>query len=337
MGYKIALLLTAVWVLTGCQSLNVRHPYPLAAESDLVGKIRTVRSRTEDTLPDLARRYNLGYEEIVAANPDVDPWLPGSGTRIVLPLQFVLPDAPREGIVINLATMRLFYFPTPGSAGERQTVITHPIGIGRTGWATPTGTTKITRKDADPPWRVPASIRREHARKGDPLPAVVPPGPDNPLGRHVLRLSMPSYLIHGTNMPYGVGMRVSHGCMRLYPEDIEQLYHRVPIDTPVNIVNQPLLVGYHGGTLYLEAHSPLEDDRRNWNKRLRRQLGEALDSYGIDPDTVDWDRVDQLTDIGQGLPVPILENDPPLDDITAEKPILARLEAAKDLLRPLFD
>ena len=173
----------------------------------------------EDTLPDIARRFNLGYEEIARANPGVDPWVPGEGREIVLPTQFVLPAAPREGLVINLAQLRVFYFPKV-KEGEPQTVITHPIGIGKVGWQTPEGTTKVTGKRKNPTWFPPASVRKEHKEAGDPLPSKVPPGPDNPLGAHMMTLGWPSYLIHGTNKPYGVGLRSSHGCIRFYPEDI---------------------------------------------------------------------------------------------------------------------
>ena len=184
--------------------------FPLSPNSDVVGELRIIIAKHEDTLSDLARRHNLGYNEIVDANPTVDPWLPGAGTPIVLPTQFVLPNAARQGIVLNVATMRLFYYP-PTKPGEQTVVITHPIGIGKEGWSTPLGTTQVVAKQKDPAWNVPVSIREEHAKKGDPLPAIVPPGPDNPLGQFAMRLGLPSYLIHGTNKPYGIGMRVSHG------------------------------------------------------------------------------------------------------------------------------
>jgi len=173
-------------------------------------------ARYEDTIPDIARRFNLGFDEVARANPGVDPWLPGEGTRIILPTQFVLPDAPPEGIVINVAALRFFYFPKPDKDGQR-VVITYPIGIGKVGWATPIGKTKVVSKRKDPYWTPPASVRKEHAAEGDPLPARVPPGPDNPLGNRAMNLGWPSYLIHGTNKPAGVGLRASHGCIRMYP------------------------------------------------------------------------------------------------------------------------
>lgn len=239
----------------------------------VVGAPQIVYANDENTLSDLAREYGLGYDEIVAANPDADPWLPGDGTPVLLPTQYVVPDVPREGIVLNMASKRLFYFPEMPE-GQPQAVMTYPIGIGRVGWETPLGTTQVVSKATNPHWYVPASVRREHAELGNPLPSVVPPGPDNPLGTHVLKLEMPGYLIHGTNQPYGVGMRVSHGCVRLYPENIELLYSLIAVGEPVQIVNEPYLLGRNNGELYFEAHLPLEDDTASPAERLDMLLKE---------------------------------------------------------------
>lgn len=230
-----------------------------SAEDAVIGEMQVVFTTEENTFSDLAREYGLGYDELVAANPDVDPWLPGANTPVLLPTQFVLPDVPREGIVLNIASKRLFYFPEVAE-GEMQTVLTYPIGIGRVGWETPLGSSAVIAKARDPSWYVPASVRREHEELGDPLPSIVPPGPENPLGKFVLKLDLPGYLIHGTNQPYGVGMRVSHGCVRLYPENIEPLYALVGLGESVRIINQPYLAGRDGGEWYFEAHTPLEDD-----------------------------------------------------------------------------
>jgi len=227
-------------------------------EQSVIGELQIVFTGADDTFSDLAREYGLGYDELVHANPGIDPWLPAPGTPVLLPTQYVLPATARRGIVLNIAAKRLFYFPEM-EEGERQEVLTFPIGIGRVGWETPIGSAKVIQKARDPHWWVPASVRKEHAEEGDPLPAVVPPGPDNPLGRHVLKLDMPGYLIHGTNQPYGVGMRVSHGCVRLYPENIDTLYSLAAIGTDVTIVNQPYLLGRRGGQVFFESHPPLED------------------------------------------------------------------------------
>jgi L,D-transpeptidase ErfK/SrfK len=231
----------------------------LFADSDVVGKSQIILAEYEDTFIKLARQYNLGYEELVQANPSVDPWLPGEGTEIVLPTHFVLPKVPRQGIVINLPELRLYYYPD----GDSGRVITHPISIGRMEWGTPLGRSEIVSKTLNPTWYPPESIRQEHAADNRPLPKVVPPGPDNPLGKHALRLSLPGYLIHGTNKPSGLGMRVTHGCIRMFPEDIEALFENVPVGTPVRIVNQPYKIGWTNDGFYLEAHPPLDQESVN--------------------------------------------------------------------------
>lgn len=269
-------------------------------ETDVVGQVQVLVAKKEDTLPEIARRYGLGYEEIVGANPGIDPWLPKEGARVVLPTQFILPSGPREGIVLNLATMRLFYFPKT-VAGKPAVVITHPIGIGRVGWSTPTGETEVLAKARDPSWYVPASVRKEHEEAGDPLPAIVRPGPDNPLGRFAIRLGIPGYLIHGTNKPFGVGMRVSHGCIRLYPEDILRLFEQVPKGTSVRIVNEPYQLGWLEGKLYLEAHTPLEDDQTDATLRLANLLANQL---GEDHD-IDFDKARNAIEKPLGVPVAI--------------------------------
>ena len=264
----------------------------------VIGAPQIVYTDAENTLSDLAREYGLGYDEIVAANPDVDPWLPGERTPVLLPTQYIVPDVPREGIVLNIAAKRLFYFPQVAE-GHPQTVLTYPIGIGRVGWETPVGTTEVVSKAVDPHWFPPASVREEHAEMGDPLPSVVPPGPDNPLGSHVIKLAMPGYLIHGTNQPYGVGMRVSHGCVRLYPENIELLHSLVETGEAVRIVNEPYLLGWRNGELYFEAHAPLEDDTIPAAERLDALLQEAGETAGLSKR--DADHIRSLASIATGV------------------------------------
>lgn len=265
----------------------------------IIGAIQVIETRYEDTFVEIARAYNLGFDELVDANPGVDPWLPGEGTQIILPTRFILPDAPREGIVINLASKRLFYYLDPDENGERA-VVTYPIGIGQTGSATPVGVTTVTSKASDPVWFVPASIRAEYAAEGTPLPPRVMPGPDNPLGSHVLVLGLPSYLIHGTNRPAGVGMRVSHGCVRLYPENIELLYSLVPKGETVRIINEPYLLGWRNGELYFEAHAPLEDDTIPAGERLSALLQIAADEAGLSDG--DADHIRSLASTANGVP-----------------------------------
>ncbi|HEX7081938.1 MAG TPA: L,D-transpeptidase family protein [Gammaproteobacteria bacterium] len=273
--------------------------YLLPKGHDVIGEVRYVTARYEDTFVALARQYDLGYEELKDANPGVDAWLPGEGTRIVLPTQYVLPRAPREGIVVNVAELRLYYYP----ADAPDKVFTYPISIGRLDWTTPLGKTTVVDKARNPTWYPPESIREEHAARNDPLPAVVPPGPDNPLGKHALYLGIPGYLIHGTNRPSGVGMRVTHGCVRMFPEDIEALFARVPIGTPVRIVNQPYKAGWsEGGELYLEAHPPLaeEVEAGRWTlTELTREFVAATEERAA---RVDWGLAESVMRDALGMP-----------------------------------
>lgn len=224
---------------------------------DVIGAVSTTVARYEDTLVEIARRHGLGYHDIVKANPDVDVWLPGEGTRIVLPTRFVLPPGPREGLVLNLAEYRMYYYPET-APGETPVVMTYPMSIGRQDWETPIGITRIIAKAVNPTWYPPQSVREEHAAEGRPLPSVVPPGPDNPLGAFAMRLSLPGYLIHSTNRPAGVGMRVTHGCIRMFPEDIEFLFSKVDLKTKVRIINEPIKLGWSGDELVIEVHPVLE-------------------------------------------------------------------------------
>ncbi len=296
------------------------HEFEFDPESDqVIGTLQVTRVQGEDTLSDIARRFNLGYEEIVRANPGVDPWLPGEGREIVLPTQFVLPDAPREGLVINLAQLRMFYFPK-AKEGEPRTVLTHPIGIGKVGWKTPEGTTKVTGKAKNPTWFPPASVRKEHAAAGDPLPSKVPPGPDNPLGAHMMTLGWPSYLVHGTNKPYGVGLRSSHGCVRFYPEDIALLYDKVPIGTKVTVVNQPFVFGWQGNALYIQAFPVLEDDEREHptaaetllNAAISDELWQQVKEHDA---VVDLELVNEIVANPRGIAMPVSAPEMSLDKL----------------------
>lgn len=272
---------------------------------DVIGGLRVVPAGDDETLIDLAKRYNYGYEEIRAANPSVDSWMLRTDTSVTLPGFRVLPMAPREGIVINVAEMRLYYYPKP-KPGQPATVETFPVSIGRGDWKTPIVTTKISGKVKDPSWTPPKSIRAEHAADGDPLPAFVAAGPDNPLGRYALRMTLPSYLLHGTNKQYGIGMQVTHGCMRLYPQDIERLYHEVPVGTTVRIIHQAYKAGWHQGQLYLEAHAPL-DGIPVEKLRDKTPMIEALTSATrtMEGYPIDWNQVDVLDMERSGVPAAV--------------------------------
>lgn len=311
--------LGAAFALAGCRTTGapVAVPQWLPERASVgapgYGRMETHVARREDTLLDLARDHGLGYTEIVAANPGVDPWLPGEGTRVVLPKAHLLPKAPRKGLLINLADQRLYRF---GAEGEL--IDSSPIGIGSEGRETPTGTTRVRAKRTDPTWYVPASIRRERPE----LPAAVPPGPDNPLGRHALYLDWPSYLIHGTNEPWGVGRRVSAGCIRLYPEEIARLYPEIEIGTSVRIVDQSVKLGWWQGDLVIEVHpNRRQTDELERSGRFEPALPEELErmvaeAAGDARARVDWSRVEQAGLERRGYPVPVLtgsseDDDPP--------------------------
>ena len=288
-------------VLAAAPSVADQFALPPAG-NDVVGELQRARTEAKDTLLDLARRHGLGYEEITNANPGVDAWLPGAGTEVVVPKRRLLPRAPREGIVINLPEHRLYWYP-PAAPGESRVVWTFPVSIGKMDWHTPLGTTRIVAKIKDPTWSPPKSVRDEHAKRGDILPAVVPAGPDNPLGRFAMRLGIPggAYLIHGTNRPAGVGMQVTHGCMRLYPEDIETLFGLVSVNTPVTIVNQPYKWGWHDGELLIEVHPPLQEDAVDppTLTDLTRLIVEATEEALL---PIDWIGAERVWREARGIP-----------------------------------
>jgi L,D-transpeptidase ErfK/SrfK len=242
--------------------------YSFDAKDTVVGRIKKHTVRPDESLIEIARNFGLGYNEIVEANPGLDAFVPGRGRKVVIPTSWVLPDIPSySGIVINLSELRLYYF---FDRERSHYVTTFPIGIGREGRDTPVGDFTVVQKIVHPAWYVPESIREENPD----LPAVVPPGPKNPLGSHALRLSLGTVLIHGTNKPWGVGRRVSHGCIRLYPEDIPGLFAAIPNGVKVMIVRQPIKVGVRGGRVYIEAHK--DDSADNADKAKEGYFEEAV-------------------------------------------------------------
>jgi L,D-transpeptidase ErfK/SrfK len=230
--------------ILACPSGSWARSYPLEPDQAAVGRVLSYTTRQQDTLLDIARTYDLGYTELVIANPGIDPWLPGAGKTVTIPAFFLLPDAPRQGIVVNLVKQRFYYYPPGG-----KTVETYPLGVGGEGRNTPLGVTRIVRKQAHPTWYPPPSILADEPD----LPKIVPPGPDNPMGDYALYLGWPTYAMHGTDKPYGVGRNVSHGCLRLYPEDIEQLFREVPVGTKVQVINEDAEWAWIGDDLYLSV------------------------------------------------------------------------------------
>jgi L,D-transpeptidase ErfK/SrfK len=229
-----------------------------------------IRSDQDETLLDVARRFLLGQTEIVRLNPNVDRWLVKEGVMVRIPNKRILPDTPHDGITLNLPEFRMYYYPQDQEEGSPQLVMSYAHGVGRQDWKTPLGKTSVVRKVKDPSWRPPESIRKEHAADGDILPTVVPPGPHNPLGAYALNLAIRGYLIHGTdiNKIFGIGMQITHGCIRMYPEDIEELYNSVKVGTRVYIVKQPIKVGWLNNVLYIEAHPDLEGEEMSQDRRF---------------------------------------------------------------------
>ena len=272
------------------------------ADESVIGRTAVYISRYEDTLLDIARRFRMGLAELRLVNPDVDIWLPGEGTPVRLPSRFILPDAPRSGVVINLPEMRIYYYPKGESV-----VHTWPISVGRVGWETPLGKTTIVRKKVRPTWYPPESIREEHAQYGDILPKVVGPGPDNPLGSHALYLGFPAYLIHGTNKPYSIGMRVSHGCIRMYPEHIAELFDLVEPGVSVTVLQQGVKAGWSGNTLYLEVHPTAgvpEEEARPSMADVISSLLAAIPAQDM-PAVLDWKMVEEALATANGVPVAV--------------------------------
>lgn len=286
--------------------------------SNIVGQIRVVTADSRNTLLDIARHYDLGYEEITVANPGVSIWLPGEGTRIVVPTVFILPPPPWQGLVVNIPQRRLYYFPEP-NANEPAKVITFPIGIARPGWPTPLGQTTITSKYRDPSWTVPESILEEHRSQGEPdFPAFFPPGPDNPLGMVAFRTGFHAILLHGTNRPWGVGMRVSHGCIRLYPENAEDLFLLVAPGTPLRFINAPVSAGTRDGLLYLSVAEPVEDYSGDGGILFQQAIDGLLSYERLEnAPEMDLDRVQLAVEARQFVPVPVSVGAPSIEQIIA--------------------
>ena len=302
--------------------------YELPADgSSVVGTDTHIKTVFKDTLLDIARRNSLGYYEIIRANPGVDMWLPGEGTDVMLPGRRILPPGPREGIVVNLPEHRLYYYPKP-KKGEKPVVITYPVSIGKMDWTTPIGETRVIQKEKHPTWYPPESVRKEHIANGDPIPAVVKAGPDNPLGDYAMRLAAGNgtYLIHGTNNPMAVGMAITHGCVRMYPEDVAALFPLIPVGTKVWLINEPVKVAFVDGELFLEAHPQVDEEGQNTSTEPDLNLlSEKLDhALGTTTAAIHWDFAKEALQAANGIPTVVgLEADPdpsPSADPTATPP-----------------
>ncbi len=277
--------------------------YTLDSPDQLVdGADQSVTTDYEDTLYDLARTYSLGSEELIRVNPSVDPWLPGADKQLLIPGRHILPPGPHEGIIVNLPEHRLYYFPKPKRAA-RQQVITYPVSIGKMDWRTPLGVTHVIAKEKNPVWIPPESVRAEHAADGDPLPARVPPGPDNPLGAFAMRLAAGNgtYLIHGTNNPIAVGLAVTHGCIRMYPEDVAALFPLIPVGTPVRIINDPVKVAWVDGELLLEAHPPVDAQGQSVEPDVDQFADLLRTAVGDSTVAIHWDYAREVLQKADGV------------------------------------
>jgi L,D-transpeptidase ErfK/SrfK len=287
----------------GCTGIAHATVYPLPQnDNPVVGGDQTVVTVYEDTLYDLARRFSLGSEEMIRVNPGVDPWIPGAGKTLVVPNTHILPPGPREGIVVNLPEHRLYYYPKP-KRGEMPQVITYPVSIGKMDWRTPLGLTHVIQKIKNPVWYPPESVRKEHLAAGDPLPPKVPSGPDNPLGLFAMRLAAGNgtYLIHGTNNPIAVGLAVTHGCIRMYPDDVEALFPLVPVGTPVRLINEPLKVVWVDGELLLEAHPPVDAEGQSFEPDLDQFSDLLQKAVGDKTVAIHWDYAREVLQKANGV------------------------------------
>ena len=295
--------LAAGALVLGSSGLVHATVYPLGGKNDvLVGSDQTVTTVYSDTLYDLARKYSLGSEEIIRVNPGVDPWIPGAGKQIIVPGKHLLPPGPREGIVVNLPEHRLYYYPKPNKDGTRE-VITYPVSIGKMDWRTPLGLTHVIQKQKDPAWYPPESVRKEHEAAGDPLPAVVKAGPDNPLGAYAMRLAAGNgtYLIHGTNNPIAVGLAVTHGCVRMYPDDVAALFPLIPVGTPVRLINEPIKVAWVDGELLLEAHPPVDAEGQSFEPNVDQFSDLLRAAVGDATVAIHWDYAREVLQKADGV------------------------------------
>ena len=312
-----------ILALLGAMSCANATTYTLSKPDDtVVGDDQTIITVYEDTLYDLARAYSLGSEELIRVNAGVDPWLPGAGKMLVVPGRHILPPGPHEGIVVNLPEHRLYYYPKPKRGGPLQ-VITYPVSIGKMDWRTPLGVTHVIQKQKDPTWYPPESVRKEHAEAGDPLPVKVGPGPDNPLGAYAMRLAAGNgtYLIHGTNNPIAVGLAVTHGCIRMYPDDVAALFPLIPVGTPVRLINVPVKVAWLNGELLLEAHPPVDAQGQSFEPDIDQFSDLLKAAVGDTTVAIHWDYAREVLQKANGVIATVgLEAELPADPAAPPPP-----------------
>jgi L,D-transpeptidase ErfK/SrfK len=324
-NWLLALLVLGAAPCANATTYTIQKP-----DDAVIGEDQNIETVYEDTLYNLARAYSLGSEELIRVNPGVDPWLPGAGKMLIVPGRHILPPGPHEGIVVNLPEHRLYYFPKPSRGGPIE-VITYPVSIGKMDWRTPLGITRVIQKQKNPTWYPTESVRKEHADAGDPLPAKVGPGPANPLGAYAMRLAAGdgTYLIHGTNNPIAVGLAITHGCIRMYPDDVAALFPLIPVGTPVHLINVPVKVAWVDGELLLEAHPPVdaqgqsvEPDIEQFSDLLKAAVGDATVA-------VHWDYAREVLQKADGVIATVgLEADLPAPNSDATPAVASNPGAA---------
>jgi L,D-transpeptidase ErfK/SrfK len=351
MNIRALLVFTILMFVIGGRANATTYAMPENSNDSVITQypdsMPLTRAEQDETLLDVARRFLLGQTEIVRLNQDVDRWLVRKGEIVRLSNRRILPDSPHNGITLNISEYRMYYYP-PTKKGElpRQ-VMSYAHGVGRQDWKTPLGKTKVARKIMNPEWHPPESIRREHAANGDPLPVIVPPGPHNPLGSRALYLALPGeYRIHGTDIDKinGIGMQITHGCVRMYPEDVEELYDMVSVGTPVYIVKQPIKVGWLDNVLYVEAHPDLEGEETTPDQRFAMAL-RLIQKANNNQELFDFDQqaLNKALKEQSGDPVAIYERLPPLEEASAsvsvppQNPAPASPSALKPVRKPSPD
>ena len=304
------------WRLTGLALLLCFPPaqaelLDLPENGDSVlGASYNIATRYGETTLMLAQMHQIGYHELLSANPDVHTWMPGEGVQVHVPKQYILPGKARTGLVLNLAELRLYYF-DPSLDGKKQ-VRTYPISAGRVDWVTPVGSTRVVDRLENPNWYPPKSVILEHAARGEELPKTILPGEGNPLGKYALKLDVDGYFIHGTNREQGIGMRVTHGCIRLRSKDIAELIYRVPIGTPVEIVSVPIKAGLLDGIVYMEAHArPLEEFPMPQKNPVFEETDVSRPFVALEDQlppgeyVIFWNQVMEVARRQLGMPVPV--------------------------------
>lgn len=302
-------------------------------DATVVGSIKESSTVLGDSLVSVARRYDLGYVELLEANPDLkaSQKLP-SKAPVMLPTEFILPDAPHRGLVINVAELRLYFYPP-----DTRQVMTFPVGIGRQGWKTPLGQTYVASKQKDPTWHVSSTIKAARLQEGVVLPDQVLPGPDNPLGGYAMHLGFPAILIHGSNDASGIGRRSSSGCIRMQPEAIESFFDLVAVHSAVTVVNQPIKVGWRDNDLYVEVHEPLQDEQGH-NTDLKSEVRQLVEkAIVLRPATVDWSAAEKAAEQQVGYPIKIGEGTGPIPTVAVPLNPATVIDSNKTLKKKVKD